>query len=534
MLLSIKVNKFVLFLFFSALSLEALSQAGEVLSISTIAFEDIDSIPNTSLEFGHSVVSIGDLDQDGFEDIAVGAPVEGFSRVNRGAVYIVFLKANQKFDRFKKIKNGLNGFTGQTGTSGRFGAALSSLGDLDGDGTTELVVGNPFKSNARSRDGVVWILSLNALGEVVREVEIGEGLNGFQEFLQPEEYFGFSVSGIPDTDGDGIGDLVVGALGRGDANTSSSGRVYLLNLNSDGTVKNSSYYDNSSPFISNALNTNYRFGEAVSYTNDLDGNGIPEIVVGAPGDDIAYINAGSVWILFLDNNQNLQGVNRITKDSPNFSIAQDTTAKIGRSIANLGDIDGDGFDDLAIGSLTDSLYTDSTAAIRLLFLNSAGTIKMGSKLTSAAGPLFSPFLNAGIDFDSESLSVLYDVDGDGKRDLLVGSPRYNSKDGQIHLLTLDGISRISLPEEKPNQLSLSVYPNPSTGVFEVNFPAHWSGASCALSILDSKGAVVQQKTLTVIHGIQEKISLEMPSGAYYVQALCKGERATAQVFVAKK
>src|SRR5690606_22180521 len=129
---------------------------------------------------------------------------------------------------------------------------------------------------------------------------------------------------------------------------------------------------------------------------------------------------------------------------------------------NLGDIDGDAFDDIATGSENGQINTTSTDLVRVIFLNSNGGVKSTTALTAASGIPFAPFNNPGFDFSGRALGVLSDINGDGKRDLIAGAPAFNNGNGQIHILTLDGVSRIGLEEEPAEPNLISIFPNPNS------------------------------------------------------------------------
>ena len=144
--------------------------------------------------FGASVASLGDLDLDGIGDLVVGAPGDD----DGGAVWVLFLNTNGTVKSHQKISETEGGFTG-TGLSG---IAVSSLGDLDGDGIGDLAVG--------AGGGVVWVLFLNTNGTVKSHQKISETEGGFTG----TGLSGIAVTSLGDLDGDGIGDLAVGAIGH--------------------------------------------------------------------------------------------------------------------------------------------------------------------------------------------------------------------------------------------------------------------------------------------------------------------------------
>ena len=138
----------------------------------------------------------------------------------------------------QKISNNLSGLAPNTlKPVDYFGSSVASLGDLDGDGVTDLAVGAYLDENGDSAEGAVYVLLLNADGTVKSQQKISDGLGGLSaNTLEASDGFGSAVSSVGDLDGDGVTDLAVGA--RNDENgDSGEGAVYVLLLNADGTVK---------------------------------------------------------------------------------------------------------------------------------------------------------------------------------------------------------------------------------------------------------------------------------------------------------
>jgi hypothetical protein len=135
--------------------------------------------------FGRAVTSLGDLDGDGVTDLAVGAPGPAYSSGN--AVHVLFLNTNGTVKSHQLI-TGVN----------RFGSSVGSLGDIDGDGVTDLAVGA-----ADTRTGTVELLFLTANGTERSRGQIASNVGGY----------GTSVASLGDLDGDGLTDLAIGSGG---------------------------------------------------------------------------------------------------------------------------------------------------------------------------------------------------------------------------------------------------------------------------------------------------------------------------------
>lgn len=257
--------------------------------------DDIDS-------FGAAVAGLGDLNGDEIPDLAVGANGDDDGCVGGdqpGAVWILFLTAEGTVNNYAKVSN--TALAGQLDCNDLFGTSVASLGDLDGDGTLEIAVGAQFDSDTGAPRGAVWIVSLNSDGTVERSRKINQVVGGFDGDVQDGDDFGRSVSSASDLDGDAVNELVVGALGNDDGGgeDSNRGAVYVLLMRSDGTVKRTCKISDTAGGFDGVLDDGDLFGVSVAGTSDLDGDGRPDLIVGAHRDDDGGDDRGALWLLSL-------------------------------------------------------------------------------------------------------------------------------------------------------------------------------------------------------------------------------------------
>ena len=182
---------------------------------------------NANDHFGASLAGIGDLDNDGIPDLAVGAPDSNAGGTDRGAVWILFLNANGRVRQALEIADDTGGFQGNINNDDRFGSAVADIGDVSGDGIRDLAVGAPNDGDGSDNAGAVWILIMQTSGRVNGGQKISEKAGGFDGKLSANDNFGASITGMGDLDNDGVPDLAVGAPGDDDGG-SDQGAVWIL------------------------------------------------------------------------------------------------------------------------------------------------------------------------------------------------------------------------------------------------------------------------------------------------------------------
>lgn len=368
-------------------------------------------VPVSDFDFyGSALAPLGDLNGDGTPDLAVGAPGDDRSGVERGAVWILFRDSDGSLSSRLALRPGRNLFSPPQDVRS-FGSALAALGDLDADGTLELAVSAILPSPSL---GSLWILSIRPDGSVARELEIGEGIGGFGGDLNADDNFGSALAALGDLDGDGVTDLAVGATGP-----FSVGELWILLLNADGTVKAEQEIGNGSGGFGGVLSGGDNFGWSIAALGDLDGDGVTDLAAGAPGTDdpSGQQQTGALWVLFLNPDGTVESEQNVGEGSGGFGSLLDPLDRFGESTVALGDLDGDGTTEIGVGATGDDDAGTDPGALWVLTMNADGTVQSELRLASTFTGL------ASGDRLGAELASLGDWDEDGRTDLAVGAIR---------------------------------------------------------------------------------------------------------------
>lgn len=368
-------------------------------------------------QFGRSVTRLGDLDLDGVVDLAVGAHGDDDGGSERGAVHILFLTPTGEVKGAQKISSLAGGFVGPLDDGDQIARGVAGLGDLDGDGIPDLAVGSNNDDDGGPNRGAVWILFLNRDGTVKSQAKIAHLTGGFGPLRNRDE-FGRAAATPGDFDGDGVPDLFVGAP-YDDAGGVNMGAVYLLLLTPAGNVKTSVKIASGLGGFRGPLRANDLFGFGLGAPGDLDGDGIPDLLVGAVGDDDGGTNVGAAWVLFLNANGSVKAQQKIGRLTGGFAGILDAGDQFGTSLAGIGDLDGDGRPEIAVSALRDDDGGNDRGAVWILHLTALGTVAKHEKISSLAGGF--PLRLRNSDWFGSSLGTLGDLNGDGAPDLVVGA-----------------------------------------------------------------------------------------------------------------
>ncbi|MBI3561069.1 MAG: FG-GAP repeat protein [Gammaproteobacteria bacterium] len=367
-------------------------------------------------QFGQALAKLGDLNQDGVSDIAVGAPLDDDNGTDQGALYILFMQANGQVASKQKISASAGNFTGGLASGDHFGAAVANIGDLNRDGFIDLAVGAPGDNDGGTGRGAVWILNLDAQGLVLNQHKISS--TDLAAGLKDGDRFGSAVTAIGDLDGDGVADLAVGAPGDDDGGT-DRGAVWILFMNSDGTVKSSQKISISSGNFKGDLHNGDQFGVALADMGDLDANGVHDLAVGAPGDNDGGMQRGAVWLLLMNRDGTVSATQKISQTQGQFDGLLGNGDHFGTAVTNLGDLNHDGIPELGVGAPYNGDGGPNRGSIWVVFLRGDHTVISSSRISNTQGN-FQGALHDNDQFGT-ALIGLGDMNQDGVADIATGA-----------------------------------------------------------------------------------------------------------------
>ncbi len=300
---------------------------------------------------------VEDINGDGYDDVLIGAGY--YINGGPGRSYVVFGGPGVGSSGVLPLSslNGNNGFKidGEVAGDGS-GTSVSAAGDVNDDGYTDLLIGSPGHNSHTGRNYVIFG-GPNIGNTAVLALSNLNGINGFKldgEVNNDEN--GMSVDGVGDVNGDGITDLLIGAP----FHNNSIGRSYVV-WGGSGIGKGGSFslstLNGVNGFKLDGETVGDANGYAVSKVGDINGDGIRDLLIGAPGYNK---NMGCFYLIFggseiggtgLFSLSNLNGVNgfRLDGESIGDQIG-DSGASSNRMLNSAGDLNGDGIDDLCIGA----------------------------------------------------------------------------------------------------------------------------------------------------------------------------------------
>jgi len=330
---------------------------------------------------GQSVATAGDVNNDGYDDVIVGA-------WNYDQVFVFYGSSSG----LKETPD----WTADFGADPRewFGYSVSTAGDVNNDGYDDIIIGMPGYGNGQSGEGRSLVFHGSADG-------LNATPNWTFEINQQDAHLGYSVSTAGDVNGDGYSDVIVGAYNQGPGEGYAHvfyGSASGLSLTPGWTAKSN---------IAGAY-----FGYSVSTAGDVNGDGYSDVIIGANGYNSGGLyNVGRAYVY--------HGSSSGLSATPNWTAqGSQQYAYFGSSVSTAGDINGDGFSDVIVGA-DGKGYGTLTGVIgrAYIYKGSSSGLSTSYDWTSSTGQ---PDDRYGF-----SVAKAGDVNGDKAGDVIVGTPNYS-------------------------------------------------------------------------------------------------------------
>ncbi|NOX19613.1 MAG: hypothetical protein GXO87_15200 [Chlorobi bacterium] len=335
--------------------------------------------------YGYSVSSAGDVNGDGYADVIVGAYGNDTNGADAGRAYLY--NGGSTMDNASDLT-----ITGEAANN-NFGSAVSSAGDVNGDGYDDIIVGAyGYDSNT----GKTYVFFGGSSMDNIPDIMNDGKTTG--------DYFGESVSVVGDMNGDGYDDFIVGAR-LNDTNGADAGRAYLYRNSLTGS-------DIADLFLDGAA-TNDIAGESVANAGDVNGDGYDDVIVGAWG---ANSSLGRAYIYY--------GGNSMDNTADVTLSGEASVGYFGYSVSSAGDVNGDGYDDVIVGAYASNLPTGTDIGKAYIYYG-------GSSMDNTADVTMTG--ESANDYFGGTVSSAGDVNGDGYDDVIVGAHQYNSNTGRAYL-----------------------------------------------------------------------------------------------------
>lgn len=389
---------------------------------------------------GLSVSTAGDINGDGLSDVVVGAP---YPLSGRGKTYVVFGSENETtwgsgVLNLNNVTDGQQGFALRGENSNDYsGVSVSSAGDINGDGLSDLII-SASAAGAFTGETYVVFGSRNTTAWGNGTLYLSNLRDGQHGFVLLGEAVGdnsgrFSMTTTGDINGDGLSDIIIASRNATPPGKTSAGKSYVIfgSRNSSawgsGVLNLPPLMDGQRGFVLQGEAAGDNSGTAICLA-DINGDGLSDLIVGAyRASPITGLYAGKIYVIFGSRNSSTWGtgildLGNLTDGQRGFALLGETANDNTGCSVSAADINGDGLSDLIIGALTTSTYTGKTYVIFGSRNNSVwgtGTLSLSNFRDGQRGFVLqgeTPGDTSGV-----SVGTLGDINGDGTSELIIGA-----------------------------------------------------------------------------------------------------------------
>jgi hypothetical protein len=353
--------------------------------------------------FGNSVAGAGDMNGDGIDDVIVGASLWDSGQTDEGAAFVYYGVSGSGIPNGDSTTADIRLESDQA--SANFGIAVAGAGDVNGDGRADVIVSAPLYDSGETDEGAVFVFP-GGMGATGNPTDASIRI----ESNQASGTLATSVAGAGDVNGDGYADFILGSL-FGSNGEAGEGRAFVF-LGGAGGFNG----DLTSAYAS--LESNQMFallGSSVAGAGDVNGDGYADVIVGAGLYDAGETDEGAAFV-YLGGNAGMVDGNLDTLGAHAAVFAAGENDALGFRVASAGDVNGDGYGDIAMGAPGFDHGSGQAGAV-FVFHGSANGID--SQPPANADFVYYGGLGSAFGFDVASAG---DIDADGYGDLVVGAP----------------------------------------------------------------------------------------------------------------
>lgn len=407
--------------------------------------------PEPQGAFGMALASVGDLDADGAPDLAVGAPEESPG----GRAYVFSGRTGRRL------------LTLQDAQADRLGYALAPAGDIDADGTPDILVGSYHSNQILAFSG--------ANGQLLHRVVSQAGGD-----------FGRAATGGMDLTGDGVADWVVAAR-REFVDGVDAGRVYVI----DGATRTVAH-----AYASPRPSHGGQFGLSLALCPDADGDGLPEVAIGAGRESGSLLEQGRAYLFSGASSTMLHTYE---------SLAPAYQGWFGQNVTCVGDLDGDSMGDLAIGAAGQEGNASRSGMVYVFSTGTGDPLSQVVSSTAAPGGRFGIWL-APIRAGAGATRLAIGAAAEGE-----------ASNGAVHLVPVVRSVVGSDAQPPPARLSIG-QPSPNPTQSRVAVPLDLpSDTPVSVQVLDIQGRRVADLTLGTLTSGTHHVGIgieQLPAGNY--------------------
>lgn len=357
---------------------------------------------------GISAEFCGDVNGDGYDDILIGAYNNDDAGYNRGKTYLIFgMSGGFSIDTL--LDNPDASFVGEADSDGS-GRSVAGVGDVNGDGYDDILIGAPFNDDGGLNSGKAYLIfGKNSDWETDMDLSDAD-----VEFYGEASYdeSGEFVSGTGDVNGDGYDDILIGTVNNDEAFT-NSGKVYLILGRGSGWRTSAQLSISDASFRGETASD--EIGAAIDICGDVNGDGYDDILIGTSDNDEAGSNTGQSYLIF-GKASGWAGNSSVSSSDASFR-GESTGDESGVALSGVGDVNGDGYDDLMITAWLDDDGGTDAGQVYMILGKSTGW-SMDTSLSSADGSYIGETTGDRIGL---GLSRAGDINGDGYDDMLLSS-----------------------------------------------------------------------------------------------------------------